>query len=88
MEVSSYHKMTTESFRLKKESANLNRKIDKNWSDIEKMEKLIEKKAALQAKLPVLNEAPEGAQPSAPPQKIRAQVQIHQSSSQASLKQN
>ena len=79
--------MTTESFRLKKESANLNRKIDKNWSDIEKMERLIERKAALQAKLPVLNEAPEGTQPSAPPQK-KAQVQIHQSSSQVSLKQH
>ena len=82
-----YIKMTTESFRLKKESANLNRKIDKNWSDIEKMERLIERKAALQAKLPLLNEAPEGTQPSAPPQK-KAQVQIHQSSSQVSLKQN
>ena len=52
------------------------------------MEKLIEKKAALQAKLPAFEEAPEGARPSAPPQGARAQVQIHQSSSQASLKQN
>ena len=68
--------MTTENFRLKQESASLNRKIDKNWSDIEKMERLIERKAALQSKLPVLNEAPESAEPSAPPQK-RAQVQIH-----------
>ena len=82
-----YIKMTTENFRLKKESASLNRKIDKNWSDIEKMERLIERKAALQSKLPVLNEAPESAEPSAPPQK-KAQVQIHQSSSQVTLKQN
>ena len=51
------------------------------------MERLIERKAALQAKLPVLNEAHESAEPSAPPQK-RAQVQIHQFSSQVSLKQN
>ena len=53
------------------------------------MERLIEKKAALQAKLPALEEAPEGVPgPSAPSQGARAQVEIHQppSSSHTSLK--
>ena len=72
-----YMKMTSETYRLKKEHASLNKKIDQNWCDIERMEKLIQKKAALQARLPS-NETNSQAAPSAPPaQDNRATVEIH-----------
>ena len=44
--------MTTEEYRDKKECSDLNKKINKNWTDIGRMEALIAKKAALQARLP------------------------------------
>ena len=53
LKTSLYIKMTTEEYRDKKQCDDLNKKINKNWSDIGKMEALIAKKAALQARLPV-----------------------------------
>ena len=73
-----YMKMTSETYRLKREHSDLNKKINQNWTDIERMEALISKKAALQAILPS-NESNNETSPSAPPatQDNRATVKIH-----------
>ena len=73
-----YIKMTSENYRLKREHSDLNKKINQNWNDIERMEALISKKAALQAILPA-NEPNNETAPSAPPaaQDNRATVEIH-----------
>ena len=55
-----YVKITSEEFRLKREHKNLNKKVNQNWVDIERMESLISKKAA---KLPAETSK---ATPSAP----------------------
>ena len=70
--------MTSETYRLKREHSDLNKKINQNWTDIERMEALISKKAALQAILPS-NESNNETSPSAPPatQDNRATVEIH-----------
>ena len=61
-----YIKLTSENYRLKREHADLNKKINQNWNDIERMEALIAKKAALQAVIPT-NEHSSAPSPSAPP---------------------
>ena len=80
--------MTSENYRLKREHSDLNKKINQNWNDIERMEALISKKAALQAILPANepNNAPSA--PSAPPapqpdQDNRVTVEIHPQSSRS-----
>ena len=81
-----YIKMTSEAYRQKRECSDLVKKINKNWTDIERMEALISKKAALQARLPAkssdspapsYSSAPSA--PAAPPstQDRRATVEIH-----------
>ena len=75
-----YIKITSEEFRLKREHKDLNKKVNQNWVDIERMESLISKKAALLARLPA--EPASRATPSAPrapldtPDK-RAPIEIH-----------
>ena len=80
--------MTSENYRLKREHSDLNKKINQNWNDIERMEALISKKAALQAILPENepNNAP--SVPSAPPapppdHDNRIAVEIHPQPSRA-----
>ena len=80
--------MTSENYRLKREHSDLNKKINQNWNDIERMEALISKKAALQAILPENepNNAP--SVPSAPPAPTpdhdnRIAVEIHPQPSRA-----
>ena len=58
-----YEKFTSEEFRLKQEHKSLNKKVNQNWLDIERMESLINKKAALLSKLPAETSK---ASPSAP----------------------
>ena len=73
--------MTSETYRLKREHSDLNKKINQNWNDIERMEALISKKAALQAILPAneTNNETVASAPSAPPadQDNRVTVEIH-----------
>ena len=77
--------MTSEAYRQKRECSDLVKKINKNWTDIERMEALISKKAALQARLPS-NEPSNSPAPSAPPatQDKRATVEIHPQPSHSS----
>ena len=70
-----YHLFTTETYRLKKESEELNEEIEKNWNELKKMENLIAKKAELKKRLPNLEENPE---PSAPLQSgARTHAEVH-----------
>ena len=74
-----YEKITSEEFRLKREHKNLNKKVNQNWVDIERMESLISKKAALLAKLPAETSK---ATPSAPRPPLdapdnKAPIEIH-----------
>ena len=76
-----YIKLTSENYRLKREHADLNKKVNQNWVDIERMESLISKKAALLARLPA-NEPKNRAAPSAPSAPLdtpdnRATIEIH-----------
>ena len=76
-----YIKITSEEFRLKREHKDLNKKVNQNWVDIERMESLISKKAALLARLPA-NEPASRATPSAPRAPLdtpdnRAPIEIH-----------
>ena len=62
-----YNLFTTETYRLQKETKELDKEIDDSWDELKRMEDLIAKKEEPRRKLPVVSA--EGAhEPSAPQQ--------------------
>merc|ERR1712030_287531 len=61
-----YELCTTEQFRLKQKRHQLDKKIDKSYTELKKMEDLIEKKKEIHKKLP----RAQSAEPTAPPAEV------------------